>query len=196
MAKIRAALYARTSTTDRQDPETQLLDLRNLAASKGWEIVAQFVDQMSGSTERRPGLDALMDGARAKHFDVVMVWRFDRFGRSTRHLLDGLAEFQKAGVSFVSFSEAIDTGSSVGQLVYSVLAAIGSFERDMIRERVRAGLRRAKSQGKRIGRPKRVWTDEVMALKERGRSVQEIQDELKISRAAVYRVFKLSQKRA
>ncbi len=111
-------------------------------------------------------------------------------------LLDVLATFRKLKIDFVSHSEAIDTSTAVGELIFSVLAAIGSFERDMIRERVRAGLRRAKSQGKRIGRPKRVWTDEVMALKDRGRSVQEIQDELKISRAAVYRVLKQSQKGA
>ena len=152
----RAALYARVSTTDKgQDPELQLEELRRSAAQRGWQVTAELVDHASGADRARPELAKLMALARAGKIDVVAVWRFDRFARNTTHLLEALAEFGQLGVHFVSLREQIDTTSPMGKAMFAITAAIAELERDLIRERVKAGVDRAKAAGKHCGRPRR-----------------------------------------
>jgi DNA invertase Pin-like site-specific DNA recombinase len=185
---FRVILYARTSTDDgRQDVETQLLDLRKYADARDWRIVAEHVDKMSGVSERRPGLDALMSQVRRRECDAVLVWRFDRFGRSTSHLLRALEEMRSRGVAFASFTEGVDTATSVGTLVFSILASLSAFERELIRERVCAGLRRAKAQGKRLGRRKLRDDAQIRRLRSEGKSIRAIAKLIGLSTTAVQR---------
>src|SRR4249920_3397668 len=150
---MKAALYARVSTFD-QEPENQLQELRRYVAARGWEFV-EFVDRgVSGSKDRRPALDNLLRDARRRRFDVVVCWRLDRLGRNLRHLITLLEELQSLGVAFVSLAEGIDATTPAGKLQMHILGAIAEFERERIRERVMAGLRRARSNGQRLGRPK------------------------------------------
>ena len=154
MTAPRAALYARVST-DEQDPAMQLADLRRLAEHRDWAVVGEYIDQgVSGSKASRPGLDRLMADASAGKLDVVAVWRFDRFARSTRHLLLALEEFRALDVDFVSQRESIDTSTPMGRMVFTMVAAVAELERELIRERVIAGIRRAQAQGKHVGRKK------------------------------------------
>lgn len=174
---IRAALYARVSTRD-QSPDMQLEALRAQAAQRRWTVVAEYVDVgVSGAKARRPELDRLMADARAAQLDLVAVWKFDRFARSTRHLLSALDEFQERRVAFVSLSESIDTTSALGRAVFTIVAAVAELERDLLRERVVEGVRLARSKGKVIGRPQR-WTvaqaDQARALRAVGRSWREV----------------------
>jgi DNA invertase Pin-like site-specific DNA recombinase len=148
----RAALYARVSTTE-QTPENQLVALRGFATARGWALT-EFVDHgVSGAKERRPQLDAMLADARRRKFDVVLVTKLDRLARSTRHLVMLSAELEALGVDLVALDQAIDTTSPSGRLLFHVLAAIAEFERDLIRDRVVAGLRRAKARGTKSGRP-------------------------------------------
>src|ERR1051326_2567798 len=152
---MRVALYARVSTAHHsQDPMTQLLPLRDHAALRGLSIVEEYVDLgWSGSKERRPNLDRPMADARRKKFAAVLVARFDRFARSVSHLLKALSEFQTLSIDFVSLNEQIDTSTPMGRMVFTILAAVAELERELIRERVQAGVDRARRQGKRLGRP-------------------------------------------
>lgn len=147
----RAAIYARVSKFDQQ-PENQLAELRRYAAARGWEV-REFVDHASGSKERRPALDAMVADAKHRRFDAVVVWRLDRLGRNLKHLITLIDEMQALGVAFVSLNEGIDATTPAGKLQLHILAAIAEFERARIQERVRAGLARARNQGKRLGRP-------------------------------------------
>lgn len=150
---MRAAIYARVSTLD-QEPENQLQELRRYIAARGWTAV-EYVDRgESGAKDRRPQLDRLVADAKRRRFDVVVCWRLDRLGRSLRHLILLIDELHALGVSFVSLSEGIDATTPAGRLQLHVLGAIAEFERDRIRERVLAGLQRARMQGKRLGRPR------------------------------------------
>ncbi len=168
----RVALYARVSTKNGQDPETQLLALREYAKARRLEVFAEYVDVgISGSKEKRPSLNRLMKDARKRRFDAVLVARFDRFARSTRHLVLALEEFNALGVDFISLSESIDTSTPMGKMVFTVIAAVAELERSIIRERVIMGLQRAVAQGKRIGRPAaRLDYDELQALRAKGLS--------------------------
>ena len=147
----RAALYLRVSTLD-QHPETQLHDLRQMAAQRGYQIVDEFTDRISGTKARRPGLDQLMTGARRGRFDAVLVWASDRMARSVKHFLDVLDEFNRLNIEFVSFREQIDTGGPLGRAIVIIIGAIAELERNLIIERVRAGMRRARLEGRHIGR--------------------------------------------
>jgi DNA invertase Pin-like site-specific DNA recombinase len=150
---VRAAVYARVSTLD-QEPENQLLELRRYIAARGWTGV-EYVDHgVSGSKESRPALDALVRDAKRRKFDVLVCWRLDRLGRNLRHLILLLDELTALGIGFVTLGEGIDTTSPSGRLVLHVLGAISEFERERLRERVLAGLRRARNDGKRLGRPR------------------------------------------
>lgn len=150
---LRAALYARVSTTD-QTCENQLPELRRYCEVRGWSV-AEYVDTgVSGAKDRRPALDRLMQDARRRHFDVLVVWKLDRLGRSLRHLILTIEELTARGVSFTSLGEGIDTGTAAGRLQLHLLGAIAEFERERIRERIHAGLARARREGVRIGRPK------------------------------------------
>jgi DNA invertase Pin-like site-specific DNA recombinase len=150
---MRAAIYARVSTTDQQ-VDNQLLELRRYAQARGWTTV-EYVDVgVSGAKDRRPELDRLVADAKRRRFDVLLVWRLDRLGRNLRHLILLLDELQTLGVAFVSLAEGIDARTPAGRLQLHVLGAIAEFERDRVRERVLAGLQRARAQGKRLGRPR------------------------------------------
>jgi DNA invertase Pin-like site-specific DNA recombinase len=147
----RAAIYTRVSTAD-QHPETQLYDLREMVKQRGYEIVREYSDTISGAKSKRPGLDALMVDARRHRFDVLLVAAFDRVARSVRHFLEVLDELNHLGIEFVSFRENIDTGGPLGRAMVVIVGAIAELERSLIVERVRAGMRRAKLEGRRIGR--------------------------------------------
>src|SRR5215510_3484629 len=151
---MRAAIYARVSTFD-QEPENQLQELRRYVDARGWTAV-EYVDRgVSGAKDRRPALDQLLTDAKRRRFDVLVCWRLDRLGRNLRHLILLLDELQAVGIGFVTLGEGIDTTSPTGRLVLHVLGAIAEFERERIRERVLAGLERAKTNGVRLGRPRR-----------------------------------------
>ena len=151
----RAALYLRVSTAD-QHCENQRPDLETYIAARGWTLTETYIDQgVSGAKDARPALTRLMTDARRRRFDVLLVWRLDRLGRSLRHLLTVIDELHDLGVAFVSLNEGIDLTTAAGRFQFAVLAALGEFERERIRERVRAGLQRAKAHGKRLGRPRK-----------------------------------------
>ena len=151
---MRAAVYARVSTTD-QNCDNQLLELRRYCGARGWSIAREFVDRgVSGAKDRRPALDELVVDAKRRRFDVLVCWRLDRLGRNLKHLITVLDDLQGLGVAFVSLGEGIDATTPSGRLQLHLLAAIAEFERARIVERVRAGLARAKAQGKRLGRPR------------------------------------------
>jgi DNA invertase Pin-like site-specific DNA recombinase len=148
------ALYCRVSTND-QTCDNQLRDLREYCRARGWTDVREFIDTgISGTKERRPALDRLMVEVRARRVDVVVVAAFDRAGRSVRHLVEMLELFRHLGVEFISLREQIDTGTALGAAVYTIIAAISALEKSLLCERVKAGLRRARAEGKRLGRPR------------------------------------------
>ena len=153
---MRSAIYARVSTFD-QEPENQLAEIRRFVSARGWTPTNEYVDRgISGAKDRRPALDALVTDARRRRFDVLVVWRLDRLGRNLRHLIRLLEELQALGIAFVSLNEGIDATTPAGKLQMHILGAIAEFERERIRERVVAGLRRARAQGTRLGRPRKV----------------------------------------
>ena len=153
MSKIkRVALYARVST-DNQDESMQLTAMRDMISQRGWELKAEYVDHGVSSRDVRPQLEMLMKDAHKRKFDAVTVWKFDRFARSTKELVFALEQFQSLGVDFISITQAMDTSGPMGKLIFTVLASIAEFERDLIRERVIAGMRQARLQGKHCGRP-------------------------------------------
>ncbi len=184
----RVALYARVSTKNNgQDPETQLIALREYSKARGFAVFHEYVDVgISGAKEKRPALNELMDHARKRRFDAVLVARFDRFARSTRHLVLAMDEFNALGVDFISLSESVDTSTPMGKMVYTVIAAVAELERSLIRERVIMGLQRAKAQGKRIGRPAvQLDSEEMQALKDKGFSYRAIARQLGVSHPTV-----------
>ena len=153
MATMRAAIYARVSTFD-QEPENQLQELRRYVEARGWTAVAEFTDKgVSGAKDRRPALDQMLTDAKRRKLDVVVCWRLDRLGRNLKHLIGLLDELKALGVSFVSLAEGIDATTPAGKLQMHILGAIAEFERARIAERVRAGLQRARVQGRKLGRP-------------------------------------------
>lgn len=150
----RVALYARVSTFDKgQDPETQLRPLREYADRRGFQIEGEYVDTASGTTEERTQYWLMIAVARKRKLDVVLVWRYDRFARSTQALVNALKEFQSLGVDFISYQENIDTTTPTGELIFHVMASLAQFESSLISQRVRAGMARAKAQGKHVARP-------------------------------------------
>ena len=152
---MNAAIYARVSTLNGQSPDMQLRELREYCQRRGWNVALEYVDVgISGTKEKRPQLDRLLADARRRHFDAVVVWRFDRFARSVSHLLRALETFRSLGIEFVSLSEQVDTSTPAGKLVFTVLGAVAELERSLIVERVRAGLRNARAKGRRLGRPR------------------------------------------
>jgi DNA invertase Pin-like site-specific DNA recombinase len=184
----RAALYLRVSTID-QHPETQALDLHQLAAQRGFEIVQEYTDRISGVKARRPGLDQLMRDARHGRFDVVVVWAFDRIARSTRHFLEVLDELNHLGIEFISFREQVDTGGPLGRAIVVIIGAVAELERSLIVERVRAGMRRARLEGRHIGR-KPLDLDRPAILRDRqhGQSLGQLAKSYRVSRATIHRV--------
>jgi len=173
---MRAALYARVSTSAGQDPTMQLRELREYCDRRGWQIGAEFTDVgVSGSKERRPQLDQLLAGCRKRRFDAVVVYRYDRFARSLRQLVNALGEFDALGIQFVSLHEAVDTSTPNGRLVFGIFASIAEFERELIRDRVRSGIAAARARGTRLGRPRRdVDGAQVAALRADGLSWRDV----------------------
>jgi len=151
---LRVGVYARVSTANcQQDPELQLSELREYATRRGWEIAEIYTDNgVSGSKDSRPALNRLMADAGQRKFDTVLVWKLDRFGRSLRHLINALAELEARGIAFVSLRDNLDLGTPSGRLMFQIIGAMAEFERALIQERVKAGLRHARSKGKRLGR--------------------------------------------
>jgi DNA invertase Pin-like site-specific DNA recombinase len=172
---MRIVIYARVSTKD-QSCDLQLRDLRAYCAARGFSLEREYVDVgESGAKDSRPQLNELMATARKRHFDAVIVWRFDRFARSTKHLLLALEEFRSLGIQFISYQENIDTSSPLGQVLFTIISAVAQLERDLIRERVIAGVKNARAKGKQLGRPRRiVKQDELMRLKAAGLSLRQI----------------------
>jgi DNA invertase Pin-like site-specific DNA recombinase len=188
------ALYARVSTSD-QNCEVQLTDRRRYASQRFGRCY-EYVDVgVSGTQRRRPYLDAMVRDAHKRLFDVVLVWKFDRFARSLKHLVDSLDEFRALGIDFISFTEGIDTTTPSGQLLFHVVGAVAQFERDLIAERVRAGMAHARSMGKHIGRPRATVDHEKVAqLRTQGLSLRSIGRALHVPVSRVRRALKASHR--
>jgi len=185
------ALYARVSTLNNQDPEMQLAELREYAGRRGWQIVEEFTDQgVSGSKESRPALNRLMADAYRRRFDAVLVWKIDRFGRSLKHLINSLAELAALGVAFISLRDNLDLSTPSGRLMFQIIGAMAEFERALIQERVRAGIRNAKAKGTRIGRP-RVFVDatRIATLRAQGLSWSQIVSVMGIGKGTAQRAL-------
>lgn len=187
---MRAAIYCRVSTLD-QHPETQLLDLQQLASQRGFEVVKTYVDHgVSGTRVRRPGLDEMLTDARRGRFEVLLIWSCDRIARSTRHLLEVLDELTRLQIQFVSFREALDTSGALGRAVTVIIGAIAELERSLIIERVRAGMRRAKLEGRHIGRkPLDLDSTAIIADRAKGMSLRQVAKIHQISTATVRRIL-------
>jgi putative DNA-invertase from lambdoid prophage Rac len=193
---MRTALYARVSTSD-QNCDLQLRELREYASRRGWQVSGEYVDRgWSGAKADRPELNRLMADARKRRFDAVVVWKLDRFGRSLVHCVSGIQELASLGVRFIATSQGLDTDQSnpTSQLLLHILAAVGQFERELIKERVSAGMRNARAKGTRsgkpIGRPKRIFDrDEVLRLRKQGFSIGRIAKHLGIGSGTVVRTI-------
>ena len=187
----RIGCYFRVSTSE-QDVGAQRNDALAYCKARGWDTVSEYSDTgISGTRERRPGLDRLLSDVKARRLDVVVVAAFDRFGRSVRHLVETLELFRHLGVEFISLREQIDTGSPLGQAVFTIIAAIAQLERSLIVERVKAGLRRAKAEGKRLGRqPLRVDPRRLESVVVRKLSARAAARELGCSTASAWRLIR------
>jgi DNA invertase Pin-like site-specific DNA recombinase len=189
----RVAIYARVSTGE-QSPEAQLHELRDYAERRGFLIHREYVDQASGDVRRRrraPEFEALMADARRRRIDCVLVWKYDRFARSLGALIAALEEFRDLGVDFISHTQAVDTTTPMGRLFFHVIGSFAEFEREMIAERVRAGLANARAKGKRLGRPVRDPDAQarVVALKGEGLSLRQIAARERLSPSGVRKIL-------
>jgi len=193
----RAALYARVSTPD-QHVENQLLDLRKLAAQRGFEVVREYRDQgISGSKARRPGLDAMLTDARRGEFSVLMVAAFDRVARSTKNFLEIVDELHELGIEFISAREAIDTSGPMGRMFLTMIGSIAELERSLIVERIKAGMRRAKMEGQRLGRaPLDINHDALVHDRLAGMSLTNVAKKYGVSRASVVRFVREAGRQA
>ena len=185
---MRAVIYARVSTTE-QSCEMQLLELREYTARRGWKITAEYIDTgWSGAQDKRPELDRLIRDARMRRFDTVLVWKLDRWGRSVAHCIGSIQELTSLGIRFLAITQNIDTDESspTSRFLLHVFAAFAELEREMIRERVVSGLRTAKTSGKRLGRPRKVFRrDEAFALRSEGMSWRKISKLLNVPMSTV-----------
>lgn len=189
---MRVAIYARVSTTNGQSPEMQLAELREYASRRGWEVFGEYVDSgISGSKESRPEPNRLMSDVHLRRFDVVLCWKVDRFGRSLKHLVNALADLDSYGVAFVSLRDNLDLSTPSGRLMFQIIGAMAEFERSLIQERVRAGLRNAKLRGKILGRPPMTLDRERIArLRASGASIREISTQLEVSTATIHKALR------
>ena len=192
MEDKRVAIYVRVSTKD-QSVDMQLNDLERYSKERGLRIFKVYKDNgVSGTKESRPALNELMGDAKKRKFDVVLVWRFDRFARSTKHLVTALYEFRNLGIDFISYQENIDTSSPLGEAIFTIISAMSTLERDIIAERVRGGLRKAKADGKTLGRPKsEVDTDKVIEYRKQNKSIRQIASEMNLSKGVVQRTLEM-----
>jgi len=185
----RVAVYARVSTSNGQNPEMQLQEVRQYCTRREMTIVREYVDKgISGAKERRPALDQLLVDCQRRAVDCVVVYRYDRFARSLRQLVNALEEFRSLGIDFISLHEGVDTSTPNGRLVFGIFASIAEFERELIRDRVRSGLALAKSHGTRLGRPSAVVDRlRIASLRKEGRSWAEICQSLGVSKGTAQR---------
>src|SRR5689334_17850184 len=184
----RAAIYARVSTHNGQDPEMQLREVREYCARRGWQVSGEYVDRgISGSKERRPELDRLLSDCRKRYVDAVVVYRYDRFARSLRQLVNALEEFRGLGIDFVSLHEGVDTSTPNGRLIFGIFATIAEFEHSLICDRVRSGIENARKRGVKLGRP-RVFVDrsEIAKLRGKGLSWRRIAKRMCLSVGTVF----------
>jgi DNA invertase Pin-like site-specific DNA recombinase len=193
---MRIGLYARVSTKD-QSCEMQLRDLRAYSAARQLVVVREYVDLgQSGTKDSRPQLNALMDDARKRKLDTVLCWRFDRFARSSRHLLIALEEFRTLGVQFVSYQENLDTSSPLGQAIFTIISAVAQLERDLICERVNAGIRNARANGKRLGRPRQyIDIDRVLEMRAAGMNLRQVAASLAVGYGTVRSALESSERK-
>jgi len=188
---MRVGIYARVSTLIGQSPEMQLAELREYASRRSWEIYDEYVDSgVSGSKESRPELNRLMSDVHLRRFDIVLCWKVDRFGRSLKHLVNALADLDSYGVAFVSLRDNLDLSTPSGRLMFQIIGAMAEFERSLIQERVRAGLRNAQLKGKTLGRPPLTLDhDRIARLRASGASIREISAQLEVSTATVHKAL-------
>ena len=179
---MKVALYGRVSTQSNQHPEMQMNELREFVARRGWQIVGEYVDKgVSGAKESRPELNRLMSDAHRRKFDLIAVWKIDRFGRSLKHLVNALADLDAYGVAFISLKDNLDLSTPSGRLMFQVIGAMAEFEKSMIQERVRSGLAAARARGMTLGRPRTVVdSDQIARLRASGASWREISERLGI----------------
>lgn len=189
---MKVAIYGRVSTLDKgQDPEVQLKPLREYAQARGWIVFKEYVDiGESGAKDSRPQLNALLEDARKRRIDGILVWKLDRFGRSLKSLLNMLEELKTLGVQFVSYTENLDFSTPTGRAMANLIGVFAEFERDLIRERVIAGVANARAKGKRLGRPgKNVDIDRALDLRKQGYTLRQIGETLGISHTLVNKSF-------
>ena len=192
---MKVALYTRVSTND-QSVEMQTSDLRRYCDQRGFDVYKEFSDQgVSGTKDKRPALDELRADAKERKFDAVLVWRFDRFARSTKHLITALEEFRHLGIEFISYQENMDTSSPLGKAMFTIVSAIAELERNILLERVRAGLRRARENGAILGRPKKLNLnfEEIKKMRNKERlSFRQIGKKVGASPALIYKILQTS----
>ena len=187
----RVAIYARVSTANGQDVSMQTRELRQFAEARGWQIVGEYVDQgFSGAKDSRPELNRLMADARRRTYDIILVWKLDRFGRSLRHPVAALGEFEALGIAFVSLRDSFDLTTPAGRLMFNVVASFAEFERDLIRERVKAGIANRRSKGFRVGRkPVSIDAARLQVLRSQGKTIREIAVALGCSSSLVHKTL-------
>src|SRR6266404_4830836 len=188
---MRAAIYARVSTNNGQDPHMQIRELREYCGRRGWDIQGEYVDTgVCGAKEHRPQLDVLLAACRKRRVDAVVVYRYDRFARSLRQLVNALEEFRSLGIEFISLHEGVDTSTPNGRLVFGIFASIAEFERELIRDRVKSGIAAARSKGKILGRP-RIAVDaaRIAALRDTGASWSTIARQMRLSAGTAKRAY-------
>jgi len=182
---MKIGIYARVSTAE-QDEELQIVELRRFAAARNWEVLGEYLDRgISGAQADRPGRGRLLAAARRREIDAILVWRFDRFSRSIADLVASLEEFRSLGVGFISLHEQIDTTSPTGRVVFAVIAAMAEFEREILRERVKAGLARARERGVTLGRPRTLDSKRILRLRQEGFSIRAISREVRAPASSV-----------
>jgi DNA invertase Pin-like site-specific DNA recombinase len=192
---MKTALYARVSTVDKgQDPKMQLRELREYCQRRGWTITSEYVDVgVSGSKDSRPELNKLMADAKQRRFDAILCWKLDRFGRSLKHLVSALGEVEALGVAFVSLRDSFDLTTPARRLMFNMVASFAEFERDLIRERVKAGIANRRAKGFRVGRkPFSIDSAKLRALRSEGRTIREIAMSLGCSRSLVHKTLSIS----
>jgi len=189
-----AAIYARVSTHNGQNPEMQLGEVRAYCKRREWTVSGEYVDRgISGSKEHRPALDRLLADCRKRRVDAVVVHRYDRFARSVRQLVNALEEFRSLGIDFVSLHEGVDTSTPNGRLVFGIFASIAEFERELIRDRVRSGLAAARARGRQLGRPRvAVDASRIAELRAQGRGWKSIASELGVGVGTILRAARKS----
>jgi DNA invertase Pin-like site-specific DNA recombinase len=193
---MRVALYARVSTINGQNPETQLVELREYASRRGWQSAGEYVDAgVSGSKDSRPSLNRLMAHAQQRRFDAILVWKLDRFGRSLKHLVTAIAELEALGVTFVSLKDNWDLTTPSGRLMFQIVGAMAEFERSLIAERIRAGMRRRRLEGLPLGRaPLAVDHQSLVRGRLSGMSLTRVSKKYGVSRASVVRFAREAMK--